>query len=81
MNHKSKKDHQSNNGNNVEPELVKPTLEQFYKAFQDQVYQVNKTYKNSKADFEKDMKAFKDYEIIDEENEMDEEFANQQAIA
>jgi len=30
---------------------------------------VNKTYKNSKVDFEKDMKAFKDYEIIDEENE------------
>jgi len=32
---------------------------------------VNKTYKNSKADFEKDMKAFKDYEIIDEENEVE----------
>ena len=35
VNHKSKKDHQANSGMNVEPELVKPTLEHFYKAFQD----------------------------------------------
>jgi len=35
VNNKSKKDHQSNGGSHVEPELVKPTLEQFFKAFQD----------------------------------------------
>jgi len=35
---------------------------------------VNKTYKHSKSDFEKDMKAYKDFEIIDEENEADQEF-------
>ena len=34
---------------------------------------MNKTYKNSKTDFEKDMKAFKDYEIIDEENDEDQD--------
>lgn len=34
---------------------------------------MNKTYKNSKADFEKDMKAFKDYEIIDEDDEADQD--------
>ena len=33
VNHKSKKDHQSNAGMNVEPEFVKPTLEHFFKAF------------------------------------------------
>lgn len=33
VNQKSKKDHQSNQGLQVEPELVKPTLEHFYKAF------------------------------------------------
>lgn len=32
---------------------------------------MNKTYKNSKLDFEKDMKAFKDFEFIDEDNEVD----------
>ena len=35
-------------------------------------------------DFEKDMKAFKDYEIIDEENEADQdvpEFANNTKMA
>lgn len=36
FNSKYKKEHQSGSGSsNVEPELHKPTLEEFYKAFQD----------------------------------------------
>jgi hypothetical protein len=41
------------------PDAQKPTLEDFLTAFQKEVSNINKTYKQSKEQFETDMKTFK----------------------
>lgn len=38
----------------------KPTLEEFLRAFSQEIKSVNESYKNSKQQFEADMKAFKE---------------------
>lgn len=41
----------------------KPTLEQFIERFEAEVKRVNQTYKESKNQFENDMKSFRDQDI------------------
>lgn len=49
----------------------KPTIEQFLEEFNEKVKQVNLTYKASKEQFQKDMRAFKDSDILLEEEMID----------
>ena len=46
------------------PDAQKPTLEDFLMAFQKEVSNVNQTYKQSKQQFEADMKAFKEQKDV-----------------
>jgi hypothetical protein len=41
----------------------KPRLEQFIERFEAEVKRVNQTYKESKTQFENDMKSFRDQDI------------------
>lgn len=49
----------------------KPRLEQFIERFEAEVKRVNQTYKESKTQFENDMKSFRDQDIQNEEEAID----------
>ena len=52
--------------------MQKPKLDDFLKKFQQSVDQVNNSYQNTKQQFEYEMKKFRDYrDIIDEQNEQE----------
>lgn len=48
-------------------ESKKPRLEDFLHSFEEKIRQVNLTYKDSKIQFENDMKSFKEQDILIEE--------------
>ena len=52
--------------------MDKPKLDVFLKEFQQKVNEVNHTYINSKQQFEQEMKKFKEYQnIIEDQNEQE----------
>lgn len=53
----------------IEPTMNKPKLEDFLKNFQSTVKEMNRNYKKSKIQFEKDIKFFKNCEVEDKENQ------------
>ena len=52
----------------LEPDFSKPKLDDFFMAFQAKIKEMNKTYKNSKQEFENDLKFFKNCDVEDKEN-------------